>query len=75
MGSVFTNPDMAKAYRTLRTQGVDVLSRGRLGEAVVRESNAPHTAPGVSVMGGQMTLGDLSAYRALTMWYASRARW
>ena len=65
VGSTFTNPDMAKAYRTLRTQGVDVLYRGRLGEAIVRESNAPHTAPGVSVMGGQMTLRDLAAYRAL----------
>src|SRR6478752_1624479 len=40
VGSTFTNPDMAKAYRTLRTQGVDVLYRGRLGEAIVRESNA-----------------------------------
>ncbi|TQM62061.1 gamma-glutamyltransferase [Humibacillus xanthopallidus] len=66
VGTVFTNPDMATAYRTLRTQGVDVLYRGRLGEAIVRESNAPHTAAGVSVMGGQMTLGDLAAYRALT---------
>jgi gamma-glutamyltranspeptidase / glutathione hydrolase len=56
---------MAKAYRTLRTQGVDVLYRGRLGEAIVRESNAPHTAAGVSVLGGQMTLDDLAAYRAL----------
>jgi len=66
VGSTFTNPDMAKAYRTLRTQGVDVLYRGRLGEAIVRESNAPHTQPGQGVMGGQMTLRDLAAYRALT---------
>nr|WP_323097177.1 gamma-glutamyltransferase [Intrasporangium sp. YIM S08009] len=66
VGSRFTNPDMAKAYRTLRTQGVDVLYRGRLGEAIVRESNAPHTTPGQGVMGGQMTLRDLAAYRALT---------
>ncbi|GAB3878288.1 gamma-glutamyltransferase [Terrabacter terrigena] len=66
VGSRFTNPDMAGAYRTLRTQGADVLYRGRLGEAIVRESNAPHTAPGVSVMGGQMTTRDLAAYRALT---------
>jgi gamma-glutamyltranspeptidase/glutathione hydrolase len=57
---------MAKAYRTLRTQGVGVLYRGRLGEAIVRESNAPHTAPGKSVMPGQMTTRDLAAYRALT---------
>ncbi|MEW1955515.1 gamma-glutamyltransferase [Terrabacter sp. NPDC080008] len=66
VGSLFSNPDMAKAYRTLRTHGVDELYRGRLGEAIVRESNAPHTAPGVSVMGGQMTLRDLASYRALT---------
>src|SRR6478736_8082320 len=66
VGSTFTNPDMAKAYRTLRTQGVGVLYRGRLGEAIVRESNAPHTQPGQGVMGGQMTLRDLAAYRALT---------
>ena len=66
VGSTFTNPDMAKAYRTLRTQGVDVLYRGRLGEAIVRESNAPHTVAGQGVMGGQMTLRDLAAYRALT---------
>jgi gamma-glutamyltranspeptidase/glutathione hydrolase len=57
---------MARAYRALRTQGVDVLYRGRLGEAVVRESNAPHTQPGAQVMGGQMTTRDLAAYRALT---------
>nr|WP_083707303.1 gamma-glutamyltransferase [Intrasporangium flavum] len=66
VGSRFTNPDMAKAYRTLRTQGVDVLYRGRLGEAIVREANAPHTRPGSSVMGGKMTTRDLAAYRALT---------
>jgi gamma-glutamyltranspeptidase/glutathione hydrolase len=66
VGSTFTNPDMAKAYRTLRTQGVDVLYRGRLGEAIVREVNAPHTKPGQEVMGGTMTLRDLAAYRALT---------
>lgn len=66
VGATFTNPDMAKAYRTLRTQGVDVLYRGRLGEAIVRESNAPHTLPGKEVMGGKMTLRDLAAYRALT---------
>ena len=66
VGSRFTNPDLAKAYRTLRTHGVDVLYRGRLGEAIVRESNAPHTAPGVTVMGGQLTLRDLARYRALT---------
>ena len=66
VGSVFTNPDMAKAYRTLRTQGTDALYAGRLGQAIVAESRAPHTRPGTSVMGGQMTMADLNAYRALT---------
>lgn len=66
VGSTFTNPDMAKAYRTLRTGGTDVLYRGRLGEAIVRESNAPHTVPGQEVMGGKLTLRDLAGYRALT---------
>lgn len=66
VGSTFTNPDMARAYRTLRTQGTDVLYRGRLGEAIVRESNAPHTVPGQEVMGGKLTLRDLASYRALT---------
>jgi gamma-glutamyltranspeptidase/glutathione hydrolase len=66
VGSVFTNPDMARAYRTLRTQGTQALYAGRLGQAVVAESRAPHTKPGTTVMGGQMTMADLGAYRALT---------
>ncbi|GAA2466934.1 gamma-glutamyltransferase [Terrabacter carboxydivorans] len=66
VGSVFTNPDMAKAYRTLRTQGTSALYAGRLGQAIVAEARAPHTRPGTSVMGGQMTTADLRAYRALT---------
>jgi gamma-glutamyltranspeptidase/glutathione hydrolase len=66
VGSVFTNPDMAKAYRTLRTQGTEALYAGRLGQAIVDESTAPHTRPGTSVMGGQMTTADLRAYQALT---------
>jgi gamma-glutamyltranspeptidase/glutathione hydrolase len=66
VGSVFTNPDMAKAYRTLRTQGTEALYAGRLGQAIVDESTAPHTKPGTSVMGGQMTTADLRAYQALT---------
>ncbi len=47
VGSVFTNPDMAKAYRTLRTRGVDVLYRGRLGEASCA-SPTPRTRPPAS---------------------------
>ncbi len=66
VGSVFTNPDMARAYRTLRTQGTKALYAGRLGQAIVAEARAPHTTPGTSVMGGEMTMADLRAYRALT---------
>jgi gamma-glutamyltranspeptidase/glutathione hydrolase len=64
VGSTFTNPDLARAYRLLRTHGVNVLYDGTLGKAIVDESNQPHTAPGVSVMGGQLTMGDLRAYEA-----------
>ena len=66
VGSVFTNPDMARAYRTLRTQGTEALYAGALGRAIVAESRAPHTKAGSSVMGGRMTTADLRAYRALT---------
>jgi gamma-glutamyltranspeptidase/glutathione hydrolase len=65
VGSTFTNPDMAKAYRLLRTQGVDSLYGGRLGEAVVAESTSPTTAAGVSVPSGEMTIDDLADYEAL----------
>jgi gamma-glutamyltranspeptidase/glutathione hydrolase len=66
VGSVFTNPDMAKAYRTLRTQGIEALYAGPLGQAIVAESNHPTTRPGTTVMGGRLTMGDLTAYRALS---------
>ena len=65
VGSTFRNPDMAKAYSELRTHGVASLYGGRLGQAVVDEAQNPTTAPGVSVYKGQLTLGDLTAYRAL----------
>ena len=66
VGTVFTNPDMAKAYRTLRTQGTASLYAGRLGQAIVDEARAPHTKAGTTVPGGQLTMADLRAYRALT---------
>ncbi|MEO7235188.1 MAG: gamma-glutamyltransferase [Lapillicoccus sp.] len=68
VGSTFRNPDMAKAYRELRTQGVDALYQGgRIGQAVAAEAQHPTTAPGTApVMGGQLTLADLADYQALT---------
>jgi gamma-glutamyltranspeptidase/glutathione hydrolase len=65
VGSVFQNPDMAAAYRELRTHGVESLYAGRLGRALVAEAQNPHTAPGVSVPHGQISTSDLRAYRAL----------
>ncbi|MEP6650835.1 MAG: gamma-glutamyltransferase [Lapillicoccus sp.] len=66
VGSIFRNPDMAKAYRELRTHGVDSLYGGKLGQAVVAEAQHPTTKPGVNVLSGQLTVADLTAYQALT---------
>jgi gamma-glutamyltranspeptidase/glutathione hydrolase len=65
VGTTFRNPDMAAAYKELRTHGVASLYGGKLGRAVAAEAQDPSTAPGVSVYPGQLTLGDLAAYRAL----------
>jgi gamma-glutamyltranspeptidase/glutathione hydrolase len=65
VGTRWTNPDIARAYRELRTHGVDALYGGRLGRAVVAEARDPHTAPGVDVPSGQLTLRDLERYRAV----------
>ncbi len=66
VGDVFRNPDLARAYRVLRTEGVASLYAGRLGAAVVDAVRRPRTAAGTSVYAGQMTRADLSGYRALT---------
>lgn len=65
VGSTFKNPDMAAAYALIRRQGVSAVYSGALGRAIVAEARRPHTAPGVSVLPGQLTMGDLSAYKAL----------
>lgn len=64
VGSTFTNPDLARAYRVLRRDGVDALYRGALGRAVVDAARSPRTAPGVEVFAGRLTRADLRAYRA-----------
>ncbi|GAB3599944.1 gamma-glutamyltransferase [Angustibacter peucedani] len=64
-GSVFRNPDMAKAYRELQRHGVGALYRGELGAALVREAQHPHTSDGSTVYPGQLTRRDLASYRAL----------
>ena len=50
---------MARAYRELRTHGVDASTAAGSAEAVVAEARDPSTAPGVEVLAGQLTLRDL----------------
>lgn len=64
-GHVLRQPDLARTYHLLRTQGPDALYRGPIGKAVVATVNRPATAPGVTVPSGGMTMTDLSRYRAL----------
>jgi len=63
VGGVQRNPDLAKAYRELRTHGIASLHTGRMGQALVREVQNPTTAPGVTVPKGQLTAADLAAYK------------
>lgn len=65
VGTRWNNPDIARAYRELRLHGVESLYGGRLGRAVVAEARNPHTAPGVDVPAGQLTVRDLERYRAV----------
>ncbi len=66
VGDVFRNPDLARSYRALAAGGVEELyGGGRLGRAVLAASTAPATAPGVQVLGGQLTPADLAAYDVL----------
>jgi gamma-glutamyltranspeptidase/glutathione hydrolase len=64
-GSVFTNPDMAKAYGELRRHGVQTLYRGKLGAALLAAAQHPQTSDGSTVYPGQITARDLSDYRAI----------
>lgn len=62
VGGVQRNPDLAKAYRELRTRGIGSFYEGRMGAALVKEVQNPTTAKGVTVPKGQLTRGDLAAY-------------
>ena len=64
VGSVFRNPDLSRAYQVLANQGVKTVYNGQIGNAIVAEARRPHTAPGVTVMGGQVTRADLRRYTA-----------
>ena len=66
VGSTFRNPDLARSYLELAAFGTDWLYRGRMGDAIVAQAQNPTTAPGASVLKGQLTKADLRAYEALT---------
>ncbi|MFE9724026.1 gamma-glutamyltransferase [Streptomyces sp. NPDC005794] len=66
-GSVFKNPDLARTYRTLGREGVDELYRGELARDIVSTVRKPPVDPEATrvVRPGDLTTGDLKAYRAL----------
>ncbi|MEU1216822.1 gamma-glutamyltransferase [Streptomyces sp. NPDC005790] len=66
-GSVFKNPDLARTYRTLGREGVDELYRGELARDIVSTVRKPPVDPAATraVRPGDLTTGDLKAYRAL----------
>ena len=53
-GTIFRNPDLAKAFRLIQQQGRDAFYRGEIGRAIVAKSKA---------LGGPMTLEDLANYK------------
>jgi gamma-glutamyltranspeptidase/glutathione hydrolase len=64
VGSVFTNPDLAKSYGILRAQGVKALYSGELGRALVKIARNPQTSDGSTVYKGLISQHDLAAYTA-----------
>jgi gamma-glutamyltranspeptidase/glutathione hydrolase len=53
--SVFKDPDLAHAFRTLETQGRDAFYKGDIAKAIVAKSKA---------LGGAITMEDLAATKA-----------
>jgi len=52
-GEIFKNPDLARTFRLLQSQGADAFYRGAIAKAIVAKSRA---------LGGTMTLEDLANY-------------
>jgi len=53
-GTIFRNPDLAKAFRLIQQQGRDAFYKGEIARAIVAKSQA---------LGGPMTLDDLANYK------------
>jgi gamma-glutamyltranspeptidase/glutathione hydrolase len=52
-GQIFRNPDLARTFRLLQSQGADAFYKGEIARAIVAKSRA---------LGGTMTLEDLAGY-------------
>ncbi|MFD8686061.1 gamma-glutamyltransferase [Streptomyces sp. NPDC059651] len=67
VGSVFKNPDLARTYEEVGSQGVDALYRGKLADDIVRTVRNPPVDPASTrvVRPGDLTTKDLRSYRAL----------
>jgi gamma-glutamyltranspeptidase/glutathione hydrolase len=64
VGTVLKNPDMAKTYRAIATDGINRFYRGDIAAAIVDTVNHPPTVsdPPFAVIPGGMTLADLDRY-------------
>ena len=63
-GTIFRNPDLAKAFRLVQQQGRDAFYKGEIGRAIIAKSQA---------LGGPMTLDDLANYKGEWVTPASTA--
>src|SRR5690242_19825236 len=66
VGSIFTNPDLAKTYEELGKKGVGAIYHGDLGKDIVATVNKPPVDPasGYDARPGKLSSKDLAAYRA-----------
>ncbi|NET37527.1 MAG: gamma-glutamyltransferase family protein [Cyanothece sp. SIO1E1] len=64
LGSTFTNPDLARTYRLIATQGPNVFYRGEIGQAIAQTVQNPPVVldPAFRVIPGGMTMADLDQY-------------
>ena len=67
VGSVFTNPDLARTYRLLQRKGVKEFYSGDLAKEIAQATRRPPKSPTTKlpVPRGSMHKRDLEAYKAL----------
>jgi gamma-glutamyltranspeptidase / glutathione hydrolase len=69
IGALFKNPDLAKTYQLIASQGMEGFYQGKLGAAIVETVQHPPTVaqPPFRVIPGGMTIADLGQYQV--QWY------